>query len=646
MSPSAAERIVVIDDNPAARYSTSRILRSTGREVLEAGTGTEGLDLVDEQTALVVLDINLPDIDGFEVCRRLRSAPGISDVPIVHLSATFVEESDKVKGLEGGADGYLTHPVEPLVLIATVNTLLRARKAEEERRTSDARFRVMFEKVPTGIALLDEQARYVQANPAMCTLLGLSEEELIGRAVEECLAESGKAAFAARTAELDRAGRWSAHIPAFRKDGSEVAVDWNLSTFSSELVLAIATDISDRLRADADRERLLQSERAARAEAERANRTKDDFLATLSHELRNPLHVIVNWAGVLTQLSKDPELRRGLEAIDRSADLLGHLIGDLLDVARISAGKLSLNTEQTDLVSIVSGAVAVVTPSAVARQVRIELDMPRQAISVTGDPARLQQVVWNLVSNAIKFTPSGGSVRVQTEVVGSAAVTTVTDTGRGIHADFIPHIFERFRQETSGKRSGGGLGLGLAIVKHLVEMHGGVVEAISEGEGKGSTFRFELPLSSQPGSRDYPAGARADAITACDLSSLRVLVIDDDAEVRAPVCRILADAGAEVAESGDVAEALERIESFQPGIVVSDIGMDGRDGYELIREVRRRGHTPEKLPALAITAFARPEDRLSVLSAGYQMHLPKPVNAQQLLTAVDELTKAARSASA
>jgi PAS domain S-box-containing protein len=641
MTPSVAERIVVIDDNPAARYSTSRILRSTGREVLEAGTGTEGLNLVDEQTALVVLDINLPDIDGFEVCRRLRAAPGISDVPIVHLSATFVEESDKVRGLEGGADGYLTHPVEPLVLIATVNTLLRARKAEEDRRQSDARFRMMFEKVPTGIALLDDQARYVQVNPAMCALLGLSAEELIGRAVEECLAESGKGTFAARTAELKRAGRWSAHIAAFRKDGSQVAVDWNLSTFSTELVLAIATDISDRLRSEADRERLLQSERAARAEAERANRTKDDFLATLSHELRNPLHVIVNWAGVLTQLSKDPELKRGLEAIDRSADLLGHLIGDLLDVARISAGKLSLNTEQTDLVSIVSGAVAVVTPSAVARQVRIELAMPHQAIFVSGDPARLQQVVWNLVSNAIKFTASGGSVRVATEIVGACAVTTVTDTGRGIHADFLPHIFERFRQETSGKRSGGGLGLGLAIVKHLVEMHGGAVEALSDGEGAGSTFRFELPLSAQPGSRDYPAATR-DAGGTYDLTSIRVLVIDDDAEVRAPVCRILADAGAEVAESGDVVEALARIESFRPAIVVSDIGMDGKDGYDLIREVRRRGHTAEQLPALAITAFARPEDRLSVLSAGYQMHLPKPVNAQQLLTAVDELTKASR----
>jgi PAS domain S-box-containing protein len=644
MKPPATERIVVIDDNPAARYSTSRILRSTGREVLEAGTGTEGLRLVDEQTALVVLDINLPDIDGFEVCRRLRAEPRVSDVPIVHLSATFVEETDKVKGLEGGADGYLTHPVEPLVLIATVNALLRARRAEEARRYSDARFRLMFEKVPTGIALLDENARYVQVNPAMCALLGLTEEELVGRAVEECLAESGKATFAARITELERTGRWSAHVPAFRKDGSQVAVDWNLSTFSPELVLAIATDISDRLRAEADRERLLQSERAARAEAERANRTKDDFLATLSHELRNPLHVIVNWAGVLTQISKDPELKRGLEAIDRSADLLGQLIGDLLDVARISAGKLSLNTEQTDLVSIVSAAVAVVTPSAVAKQVRIELAMPHQSIVVTGDPARLQQVVWNLVSNAIKFTPAGGTVRIESGVVDSSAVTTVTDTGRGIHADFLPHIFERFRQETSGKRNGGGLGLGLAIVKHLVEMHGGLVEALSEGEGQGSTFRFELPLNAQAGSREYPTGSRPGAQR--DLSSLRILVIDDDAEVRAPVCRILADAGAEVAESGDVVDALERIESFRPAIVVSDIGMDGKDGYELIREVRRRGYTAEALPALAITAFARPEDRLSVLGAGYQMHLPKPVNAQQLLAAVEELAKSGTAASA
>jgi CheY-like chemotaxis protein len=218
-------------------------------------------------------------------------------------------------------------------------------------------------------------------------------------------------------------------------------------------------------------------------------------------------------------------------------------------------------------------------------------------------------------------------------------VTTVTDSGRGIHADFIPHIFERFRQESSGTRSGGGLGLGLAIVKHLVEMHGGRVEAASDGEGLGSTFRFELPLAAHLGSRGYYDGARPEAPSECDLSALRILVIDDDAEVRAPVCRILKDAGAEVAESGDVGDALERIETFQPALLVSDIGMDGQDGYELIREVRRRGHGAEELPALAITAFARPEDRLSVLGAGYQMHLPKPVNAQQLLTAVQALTR-------
>jgi PAS domain S-box-containing protein len=642
VSSTSPEIIVVVDDNTAARYATARILRSTGREVLEAGTGTEGLALVDATTSLVVLDINLPDIDGFEVCRRLRADPRVADVPILHLSATFVEEHDKVKGLEGGADGYLTHPVEPLVLVATVNALLRARRAEEARRSSDARFRLMFEKVPTGIALLDQKARYVQANPAMCELLGLSEHELLGRAVEECLAESAKPVFAKRKAELKRKGRWSAHIPAFRKDGSEVAVDWDLSTFSPELVLAIATDVSERQRSEADRERLLQSERAARAEAERANRTKDDFLATLSHELRNPLHVIVNWAGVLTQISKDTELKRGLEAIDRSADLLGQLIGDLLDVARISSGKLSLNTEHIDLVSIVSGAVAVVTPSAVAKQVPIELAMPHQPVFVSGDPARLQQVVWNLVSNAIKFTPSGGTVRVATDVVDSSVITTVTDTGRGIHSDFLPHIFERFRQETSGNRSGGGLGLGLAIVKHLVEMHGGLVEAASEGEGRGATFRFELPLRGHPGSRDYATGSRPDGSGSFDLSSLRILVIDDDAEVRAPVCRILSDAGAEVAEAADAAHALEQIETFHPSVLVSDIGMEGQDGYELIREVRRRGYAAEQLPALAITAFARPEDRLSVLSAGYQMHLPKPVNAQQLLTAVDSLAKGER----
>ncbi len=634
------EKIVVIDDNPSARYSTSRILRAEGMEVAEAGTGTEGIELIDKDTGLVVLDINLPDIDGFEVCRRLRAHPEVSHIPIVHLSATFVEDSDKAKGLEGGADGYLTHPVEPIVLVATVNALLRARRAEEATRRSEQRFRAVFETAPSGIALMTAEGIYIDANPAMCRLLDRTRDELVGMSGFDLLAEERQSEGRANNAELLERGNWTGVVPIVRKDGSTIDVEWNAHTFSPGKYLLLGVDVTDKRRADAEREQLLRSERAARAEAERANRTKDDFLATLSHELRSPLHVIVGWAGVLTQLCKDPSLLDGLEAMERSADVLARLIADLLDVARITAGKLNLNTELVDLASVVDAAIAIVTPSALAKQVRLERALPDQPLFVTGDPSRLQQVSWNLLANAIKFTPRDGVVEVSMRAVGGDVELKVSDTGRGIAPGFLPHIFERFRQESAGGSKSGGLGLGLAIVKHLVEMHGGVVRAESAGEGRGATFTVLLPIemvaendTRRPGSR---RGAHAPGTA--DLSGLRVLVVDDDPGARAPTRRILSDAGAQVAEAGDVTAALDLLESFQPGVLLSDIGMSEQDGYDLIREVRKRGFDSHNLPALAITAFAAPEDRTRILDAGYQMHLPKPVDARRLLLAISALT--------
>ncbi|HYC00314.1 MAG TPA: response regulator [Candidatus Limnocylindrales bacterium] len=633
------ENIVVIDDNPAARYSTSRILRSAGFEVAEAATGTDGIAMVRADTSLVVLDINLPDIDGFEVCRRLRAQPETERIPVVHLSATFVAELDKVKGFEAGADGYLIHPVEPQVLIATVKALVRTRRAEEATRKSEARFRAVFDQVPTGIALLSEDMTYVNVNPAMCRLLGRSSAELIGINGAALVAAEHKHQIPAVRRQLKEHGHWQGFFPLERSDRSLVDLEWNLSTFSPGVYLAMASDVTERRRVEAERERLLQSERAARSEAERANRIKDDFLATLSHELRNPLHVIVGWAGVLTQVCNDPQLLSGLQAMERSADLLAHLIADLLDVSRITSGKLSLNTEVVNLGSVLDAAIAVVTPSSLAKQIRIERTPGDEAAFVLGDPARLQQVAWNLLANAIKFTPRGGVVRASLQRADSHVVLEVSDTGRGIAPDFLPHIFERFRQEGAGSKSGGGLGLGLAIVKHLVEMHGGSVRAASAGEGRGATFTVTLPVSltGEAGTRTHAARRPGSPLSAHDLTGLRVLIVDDDPGARAPVRRILTEAGAEVAEAGDVPEALRHLESFAPSLLVSDIGMAEQDGYDLIREIRRRGYGENALPALALTAFAQPEDRRAVLAAGYQMHLTKPVDAQQLLVAVTAL---------
>jgi signal transduction histidine kinase len=514
--------VLVVDDNPATRYSTSRVLRSGGFQIREAATGAEALKLADANVDLVVLDINLPDADGFDICRQLRSQPETARMSIVHLSATFVGEMDKVEGLNAGADGYLTHPVEPPVLIATVKAFLRARSAESER------------------------------------------------------------------------------------------------------------------------ERLLESERAARADAERANRLKDDFLATLSHELRTPLNAILGWSDVLIRQPREADFTQGLQAIERNARLQAQLISDLLDVSRITSGKLRLELELVDLSSVLDSALLVVSSAAEVKETRIQrVGEMADAGMVLADSSRLQQVIWNLLSNAIKFTPKGGVVQVGVQRVGSQVQLQVSDNGRGIEADFLPHIFERFRQSDTGTtRSSSGLGLGLAIVKNLVEMHGGSVSAQSDGKNQGSTFTVLLPLASLRSANSDPATSVTKPTASSEatpLTNLRVLIVEDDDDARLLLMRVLREAGAEVAEADGVDAALDLIADFTPNVIVSDIGMSPRDGYELIRRIRAQGITAQQLPAVALTAFARMEDRRDVLLAGYQMHLAKPADPQELVAAIASL---------
>jgi signal transduction histidine kinase len=514
--------VLVVDDNPAGRYSTSRVLRSAGFEVLEAETGQEGLDR-SPHADLVVLDVNLPDMSGFEVCRRIRNDPRTRRVPVIHLSATFVKDRDKVEGLEAGADGYLTHPVEPPVLTATVKAFLRARRAEEER------------------------------------------------------------------------------------------------------------------------ERLLELERAARAEAELANRLKDDFLATLSHELRTPLNAIVGWADVLRHGSPtEADLKEGLEAIERNARAQSQLISDLLDVSRITSGKLRLDLRPIDLPGTIRESLEALVHSIQSKGIELEQSLGAGVGMVVGDPQRLQQVIWNLVSNAVKFTPPGGKIRVTLANEGGNARITVEDNGRGIKPDFLPHIFERFRQEdATSKRNQGGLGLGLAIVHCLVEMHGGSVTAESEGEGRGARFTVRLPL--EGADEANRGGTRRDATEPRSLEpeplrGVRVLVVEDDEDSRRLLLRTLTRAGAEVSAVSSVRAALVTLPEFRPNVLVSDVGMPDQDGYDLVREARAQGLSARELPAIALTAFARSEDEERSLEAGFQVHLSKPVDQGRLVAALVSVT--------
>ena len=394
----------------------------------------------------------------------------------------------------------------------------------------------------------------------------------------------------------------------------------------------------------AERQRLFEAERAARAEAERVNRMKDEFLATLSHELRTPLNAILGWSQVLlARKGGDDDLKRGLETIARNARAQTQLIEDLLDMSRIVAGKVRLDVQPLDLASVVDAAVDSVRPSAEAKGIRLQKILDPMAGPVSGDPNRLQQVVWNLLSNAIKFTPKGGKVEVLLARVNSHLEVTVTDSGQGISADFLPYVFDRFRQaDASSTRTYSGLGLGLSIVKQLVELHGGNVQAKSDGDNTGSTFIVRLPLAPvRTGeSREHPTAMRLSAVDGehIPLDGVMVLVVDDEADARELIKQVLIQCGAAVLTASSADEGLKLLQSQRPNVVISDIGMPDTDGYQFMRDLRRIGAVKGgNTPAIALTAFARSEDRTRAMVAGYQIHISKPIEPQELIATVASL---------
>jgi signal transduction histidine kinase/ActR/RegA family two-component response regulator len=393
-----------------------------------------------------------------------------------------------------------------------------------------------------------------------------------------------------------------------------------------------------------ERESLLDSERHARAAAERASRLKDEFLATLSHELRTPLSAILGWAHLMRAKELAPEdLRRGLETIERNARMQTQLIEDLLDMSRITSGKVRLDVQPVQPASFVEAALETVRPAAEAKGIRLEPAIDPVAGPVYGDPGRLQQVIWNLLNNAIKFTPRAGKVQVVLERVESHVAIVVADTGVGIAPEFVERVFDRFSQaDASATRRFGGLGLGLAIVKHLVELHGGTVRARSLGTDQGSTFEVRLPLaavhrSAETEPRRHPSAARTTLaeFQPTDLSGLKVLVVDDQLDARDLVARVLSECHAEVFTAAGAEEALSLVERERPDVLVSDIGMPDVDGFELLRRVRALGEARGgRVPAVALTAFARSEDRTRALHEGFRVHLSKPVEPSELIACV------------
>jgi PAS domain S-box-containing protein len=644
LSPSATKgennriRILAVDDNPAALYATSRILRSAGYEVIEATTGAAALAAA-AGADLVVLDVNLPDIDGFEVCRLLRARADTAQLPVLHLSATFTSSADFALGFEAGADSYLTRPVEAPVLIATVRTLLFARQADFIRRGLDAKLRTVFNLAPAAIAILDGHLRYESVNPAYCMLTGYSASELLGR--------SGDAFIVSQSNPLERrsdgdaaSGRaWTEQIRFQKKDGSIAELEWRIAEEDvSGVKILVASDVTQLRRNEEARESMLASERTARAEAERSNLLKEEFLATISHELRNPLHAILGWSAVLGRKPGLPEsVMQGLQAIDRNSKIQAQMIADLLDYAGIKFGKVRLVAETIDPYPVVRAAMDVVSTSAQAAGIQIHASFDEEPVHVKADASRLQQIVWNLLSNAVKFSPPGSEVRLEAGREGEFFRLVVADQGRGIDPEFVPRLFERFsQQEGSTTRSHGGLGLGLAIVKQLTELHGGSIEAVSAGKGQGATFTVTIPLSDGGIS---PALSDSQVVRSMNFEGVVALVVEDDEDARALTKRILMDVGATVVEAASAQSAMECVASSGANILISDIGMAHQDGYQLLRALRDLGYTAEALPAIALTAFARAEDRHEALAAGFQDHMVKPLDPQRLVSRVATLCR-------
>ena len=553
--------ILLVDDQPAKLLSYETILGELGENLIRASSGNEALGhLLKKEVAVVLVDVCMPELDGFELASMIRQHPRLQKTAIILVSGVFVEDTHRLKGYTSGAVDYVSVPIIPEILRAKVSVFAdRFRKSEELQK--------------------------------------------LNRELEERVA--------ARTQEIEAQ--------------------------------------TSRLRQSEERLRLaLQHAEQAREEAEAANRLKDQFLAVLSHELRSPLSAILGWVQLLRTGRLDQAAQqKAVETISRNAQLQTRIISDILDVSSILAGKLRLKIERVDLPSVITAALDTLRPAAKAKSIQVTANVGSTCLAIPGDPVRLQQTVWNVLSNAIDFAPEGGHVDLQLETSGTQVTVTILDDGPGIRPDFLPYIFDRFRQEdSSSTRPHHGLGLGLALVRHLVELHGGRVTAGNRTDRSGAIVTIALPNEASSLERvDAPSGVQRPSAedgawldAAPRLQGIRVLIVDDAADTREVLAEILQRCGAQVRVAQSVSDALHAFERDRPDVVLADIEMPEEDGYCLLRKVRAlpSGST---IPVAALTAYASEQDRTNVLNAGFAMHVPKPVNPLDLANVVDRLAR-------
>jgi PAS domain S-box-containing protein len=665
--------ILLVDDKLENLLALEAILEKLGENLVRATSGEEALRcLLHQDFAVILLDVQMPGMDGFETATLIRNRGRSRHTPIIFLTAFSTSDQMLFKGYALGAVDYLLKPLDPNILTSKVTVFVELFKKTEavkqqaaqlvavnaELRQTEERLRSLSTCSPVGIFEIDTEGECRYTNPRYQIICGLKGAESLEKSwLESVYPEDRERAVASWSAYICEGRDYSEE---FRFQTAQGIIRWvqvrssPMLSGQGELLGYVGTleDITERKQAEEVRAQVIR-EQTARQEAEAANRMKDEFLAVLSHELRTPLTSMLGWSKILRSKKLDDKATsRALEAIERNAISQMQLIEDILDVSRIIRGQLRLNVSAVNLISVMEAALEAVRPLAEPKEIQLNTVLDTSVGSVYGDPARLQQIVWNLLTNAIKFTSKGGRVEVNLSVVcGEEQQTTqkyaqiqVIDTGIGISSEFLPKVFERFRQaDSTTTRSHNGLGLGLAIVRHLVELHKGTISAQSPGSGQGATFTVKLPLlqdnRGNRGNRET-TGEISSSVASTPLAGLKVLVVDDEADTRNFLSFMFEEYGAIATAVASVDEALAVLEQAKADILISDIGISEQDGYTLIRKLRSlEAEKGGRIPAIALTAYTREEDRLEALSAGFQQHLSKPIDPTKLIAMVASVLK-------
>jgi signal transduction histidine kinase/DNA-binding response OmpR family regulator len=730
----AEERIniLIVDDSPTNLLALETILQAKDRNLISAGSGDDALRfLLDNEVAVILLDVFMPGIDGLDTAALIRSREKSKNTPIIFLTADSTGGRHVSRGYSLGAVDYIVKPIEPDVLRSKVAVFVELfKKTQEVKRQAELLHeknlelenanlvrlamlidlghelasehdpervlknfcrsaRRVVEAQEAGIGILSDEGaelRYffrcgangapsgggdvtVVPAEALDALISdrrplrLNESDALLHS-DETDSEAAHSFLGAPIFTVNGVRGWVYLLNKLNADDFTEADERLAATLATQVAIAyenarlyseaqqhaseLQQEVTERKQAEDERAELLVREQAARAEAELANRTKDEFLATLSHELRTPLSAILGWSHLVRSGKLDEsQMSRAFETIERNARSQSQLIDDLLDVSRIITGKLDIEFNQVDVCAVLDAAIEAMRPSFQSKNLHVETEIETPDCFVDGDATRLQQIFWNLFSNAVKFTPESGQVHIKVEQFEQLVRISISDTGIGISSEFIPYIFDRFRQaDGSTTRNHGGLGLGLAIVRYLIELHNGSVDVASGGTGKGSTFTVNFPLSTETAAGEKGPKAPCEAEgngqafgSEKILAGLRVLVVDDEADARELVSAILTRCGSEVRCSDSAADALRAVNEWEPDVVVSDIGMPVEDGYSLIKKLRKMGSPRAKqIPAVALTAYVTGTDRDQALSAGFQAHLAKPVEPQALVTLIAEAT--------